>query len=388
MSHRQMSVRDRCRRRLRGLAVLTAAAGTALPLLVAAGGSATPVDAVLALARQQVGEAYTWGGTGPDSWDCSGLTSYVWHEAGGVTLPRVSRDQQRWAVPVPREQLLPGDLVFYGEPVDHVALYVGDGRIVDASSAKRGVVERALWSAPVVRYGRVPRPDMPPVTPWTPPAGTRRLPGAGCSRGRRGRRGVGRPRGRRRPDRAGRDGGHRDERRGDPAGPGRRCAEGAGLRGVDGDDRAHRLREADGGVHEAHDGRQADGDRADGRCQAHGHCQAHSHHGRHRRAPGHRQADRHRQADGHRQAHGHRQADSHRQAHGHRQADATASPRPPPSRQPPRSPRPPPGPPPAPSQPRRRPAPPPPSAPCPTSRRRRPARRRPSRSRPSPRSRR
>jgi cell wall-associated NlpC family hydrolase len=84
-------------------------------------------------------------------------------------MPRVSRDQLEWAVPIPREQLLVGDLVFFNEPVDHVAIYAGDGRIVDASSARAGVVERPLWRAAVVRYGRVPRPGMPAVLPWSPP---------------------------------------------------------------------------------------------------------------------------------------------------------------------------------------------------------------------------
>ena len=170
MSHRRMSVRERCTDRLKGLVVALSAAGLALPLLVASGGSSTAVDDVLAAARAQVGDAYLWGGNGPDAWDCSGLTSYVWGAVGGVTgMPRVSGAQQRWAVPIPREQLLPGDLVFLGEPVTHVALFVGDGTVVDASSARAGVVERPLWTASVTRYGRVPRVDMPAVTPWTPP---------------------------------------------------------------------------------------------------------------------------------------------------------------------------------------------------------------------------
>ncbi len=171
MSQRPKSVPGPWRRRLRGLAVLAVAGGMALPLLVATGSArgSDPADAVVALARLQVGAPYVWAAVGPDAFDCSGLTSYVWREAGGVVLPRVSRDQQRFAVAIPREQLLPGDLVFYSEPVDHVALYVGDGRVVDASSAKRGVLERGLWTATVTRYGRVPRPGMPAVLPWTPP---------------------------------------------------------------------------------------------------------------------------------------------------------------------------------------------------------------------------
>jgi hypothetical protein len=82
----------------------------------------------------------------------------------------VASDQQAWAVPIPAEQLLVGDLVFFGNPVTHVGLYAGNGSIVDASSSQRGVVERKIWTSGVIRYGRVPRPGMPPVTPWTPPA--------------------------------------------------------------------------------------------------------------------------------------------------------------------------------------------------------------------------
>jgi cell wall-associated NlpC family hydrolase len=124
---------------------------------------------LLHAARAQLGDPYLWGANGPDAWDCSGLTR-LWRGVPGVEdMPRVSRDQQRWAVPIPREQLMIGDLVFFNEPVDHVAIYAGDGRIVDASSARAGVVERPLWRATVVRYGRVPRPGMPEVQPWTPP---------------------------------------------------------------------------------------------------------------------------------------------------------------------------------------------------------------------------
>ena len=173
MSHRLMWVRQRYAGRLQGLLVALSAAGLALPLLVASGGASTPVDDVVAAARAEVGDAYLWGGNGPDAWDCSGFTSYVWGAVGGVTgMPRVSGAQQRWAVPIPREQLLPGDLVFLGDPVTHVALFIGDGKVVDASSARAGVVERPLWTATVTRFGRVPRAGMPVVAPWTPPPTT------------------------------------------------------------------------------------------------------------------------------------------------------------------------------------------------------------------------
>jgi cell wall-associated NlpC family hydrolase len=151
--------------------VLACAALAATALAASGGADQDPAAAVLQIARQQLGDPYVFGATGPDSWDCSGLTSRLWREVGGVKdIPRVSRDQQAWAVPIPAEQLLVGDLVFFGNPVTHVALYAGNGTIVDASSSQHMVVERKIWKAADIRYGRVPRPGMPPVTPWTPPS--------------------------------------------------------------------------------------------------------------------------------------------------------------------------------------------------------------------------
>ncbi len=124
---------------------------------------------VLHVARNQLGDPYVWGGNGPAGWDCSGLTS-LWRSVGGAKgMPRVSRDQQAWAVPLPAEQALPGDLVFFGNPVTHVGLYTGTGRMLDAAASLGGVVERTIWRSGVVRYGRVPHPGMTRVRPWTPP---------------------------------------------------------------------------------------------------------------------------------------------------------------------------------------------------------------------------
>ena len=131
--------------------------------------------AVVAAARGHLGESYTWGATGPATWDCSGFTSVLWHTVGRVPgLPRVARDQQAWTVAVPREQALLGDLVFFGEPVGHVGIVSGRSAdrlllMLDASSSRGGVVERPVWTAGLVRFGRVPRADMPAVLPWTPP---------------------------------------------------------------------------------------------------------------------------------------------------------------------------------------------------------------------------
>ena len=100
--------------------------------------------AVLSAVRAQLGDAYAWGGDGPDGWDCSGLSS-LWRSVGGASrLPRVSRDQQAWTVAVPREQARPGDLVFFGHPVTHVGVVTGEDRMIDAAESRGGVVERAI----------------------------------------------------------------------------------------------------------------------------------------------------------------------------------------------------------------------------------------------------
>jgi len=85
----------------------------------------------VATARAQIGKPYVWGATGPGSFDCSGLTSYAW-KAAGVILPRTSREQYAAGVKVSRSALRPGDLVYFGSPIYHVALYVGSNTMISA----------------------------------------------------------------------------------------------------------------------------------------------------------------------------------------------------------------------------------------------------------------
>ncbi|NEE01795.1 hypothetical protein G1H10_16600 [Phytoactinopolyspora halotolerans] len=88
--------------------------------------------AVVQFALAQVGDMYQWGASGPDLWDCSGLTSVAWAQAG-VSLPRSSASQINVGTRVSKSQLQPGDLVFYYSPISHVAIYIGNGQIVHAT---------------------------------------------------------------------------------------------------------------------------------------------------------------------------------------------------------------------------------------------------------------
>ncbi|GAA3363512.1 C40 family peptidase [Streptomyces antimycoticus] len=78
-----------------------------------------------------LGKPYVWGATGPHGYDCSGLTQAAWR-AAGVALPRTTYTQINAGRRVTRDQLAPGDLVFFYSGVSHVGLYIGDGRIIHA----------------------------------------------------------------------------------------------------------------------------------------------------------------------------------------------------------------------------------------------------------------
>lgn len=82
-------------------------------------------------AYRQLGKPYQWGAAGPDRFDCSGLTMWVWGKAG-VSLPHQSRAQFAGGRKVAKSDLQPGDLTFYGDPIHHVGIYVGNGQMISA----------------------------------------------------------------------------------------------------------------------------------------------------------------------------------------------------------------------------------------------------------------
>ena len=82
-------------------------------------------------AKRHLGVPYQWGGNGPSTFDCSGLTKYVYGQFG-ITLPRVAEDQASSGTAVSRENLQPGDLVFWGSPAYHVGIYIGNNQYIHA----------------------------------------------------------------------------------------------------------------------------------------------------------------------------------------------------------------------------------------------------------------
>ncbi|AWZ09120.1 MULTISPECIES: C40 family peptidase [unclassified Streptomyces] len=127
----------------------------------AAGGTA------LTYATAQIGKPYVWGAEGPASFDCSGLTSQAWAHAGR-TIPRTSQEQWAQLPKVPLDELRPGDLVVYFPTATHVALYVGDGKVIQAPRPGAKVKVSPIAANPLLGAVR-PDPDGAPLTDFSPP---------------------------------------------------------------------------------------------------------------------------------------------------------------------------------------------------------------------------
>ena len=118
----------------------TSSTSTASSSLPAASGN---MAAAISFAEAQLGKAYVYGGTGPDTWDCSGLTQAALAQAG-ISIPRTSEEQAAAATPVSMNALEPGDLLFWSTDgtaanAYHVAIYVGNGEYVEAANPSAGV---------------------------------------------------------------------------------------------------------------------------------------------------------------------------------------------------------------------------------------------------------
>lgn len=125
-------------------------ASSSAPKVNASGRAKKAIDFALA----QLGEPYSYGSAGPNSWDCSGLTMAAFG-AAGVSLPHSSAAQSRMGASVSRSSMSPGDLVFYYSPVSHVGIYIGNGKIVHAPRPGRSVEVVGVDVMPVSGIRRV-----------------------------------------------------------------------------------------------------------------------------------------------------------------------------------------------------------------------------------------
>ena len=125
--------------------------------------STNKVQAVIDLAHKQLGKPYVWGAEGPNSFDCSGLIYYVYKNAASITLPRTSSDQYSAGVAVSRSNLKAGDLIFSSTDgtgnITHVAIYVGDGKMIHAPRNGKNVekvsINNSYWNKAYVGARRV-----------------------------------------------------------------------------------------------------------------------------------------------------------------------------------------------------------------------------------------
>ncbi|MGY1721416.1 C40 family peptidase [Blastococcus sp. SYSU DS0533] len=106
------------------------APASAAPVVADSAAAQKAVDAAMA----QRGKPYVWAASGPNAFDCSGLTSYA-YRAAGISLPRASRNQAGVGRAVSRAELRPGDLVFFYSPISHVGIYIGNGQMVHAPTS-------------------------------------------------------------------------------------------------------------------------------------------------------------------------------------------------------------------------------------------------------------
>ncbi|MEV7871548.1 C40 family peptidase [Streptomyces sp. NPDC088124] len=163
---------ERAQRELIDSGVLGDTVGAAGAPGAPAASSATPSAAgslALEFAAGQIGKPYEWGAEGPGSYDCSGLTSEAWAQAGHP-IPRTSQEQWRDLPRIPLDQLRPGDLVIYFPEATHVAIYLGDGMVIQAPRPGAHVKVSPIAANPLLGAVR-PDPGAAPLAPgvYVPP---------------------------------------------------------------------------------------------------------------------------------------------------------------------------------------------------------------------------
>ena len=130
-----------------------------------------PESDVVQIARKYVGTPYRWGGSGPSGFDCSGLVRYVYAQVG-IDLPHNAAKQYALGAPVAREDLQPGDIVFF-DRLRHNGIYIGQGRFIHARQTGKRVaiagLDESWYAERWVGARRVGSPQalqpLPPLQP-------------------------------------------------------------------------------------------------------------------------------------------------------------------------------------------------------------------------------
>jgi cell wall-associated NlpC family hydrolase len=112
------------------------------------GGGSPEAATVIQAALSRIGSPYSWGGSGPSAFDCSGLVMWSFQQAG-VSLPHSSQALAQGGQPVSMDQMQPGDLVTYYSDASHVGIYIGDGMMVHASTYGTPVRVAPVDNAPI-----------------------------------------------------------------------------------------------------------------------------------------------------------------------------------------------------------------------------------------------
>jgi peptidoglycan DL-endopeptidase CwlO len=103
---------------------------------------------IIQAALSRIGSPYSWGGSGPSAFDCSGLVMWSFQQAG-ISLPHSSQALAQGGQPVSTDQMQPGDLVTYYSDASHVGIYIGDGMMVHASTYGTPVRVAPVDNAPI-----------------------------------------------------------------------------------------------------------------------------------------------------------------------------------------------------------------------------------------------
>lgn len=127
------------------------------PAVIPPGDVAPPgtpaANTVIQAALSRIGSPYSWGGSGPSAFDCSGLVMWSFQQAG-ISLPHSSQALARGGQPVSTDQMQPGDLVTYYSDASHVGIYIGDGMMVHASTYGTPVRVAPVDNAPIYNVRR------------------------------------------------------------------------------------------------------------------------------------------------------------------------------------------------------------------------------------------